>query len=156
MSKIATLFAALLSLGLPQGPAEAGQEPVKPTKPRHAVVVHASNKTTATGDAAKAIVKKLFLKDLSQWPDGSDAKVYARESTSPEQAAFRQDVLGMTEAELARHWLKLKSMNGTTPPKEVETDRMVLKYVAKNPSALGVVSVDAIKGRDDVRVLFEF
>lgn len=122
----------------------------------YALVINTNNKTTETGDAAKATVKKLYLKDLSQWSDGTEAKPYAREGTSAEQAAFLKDVLGMSESELARHWLKLKNMNGTTPPKEVDTDRMVLKYVGKSDGAFGVVKVDSAKGAEGVKVLFEF
>jgi ABC-type phosphate transport system substrate-binding protein len=155
MSKLATL-AALLFLGLPQGKEDSPTPAPKSRPARHAVVVHVDNKTTAVGDAARTIVKKLFLKDLSEWPDGTEAKAYGRESKSEAQVAFRQEVLGMTEAELTRHWLKLKSMNGATPPKEVDSDRMVLKYVAKNPNAFGVVSLDAAKAAAGVKVLLEF
>lgn len=153
MIQIARTMLLLLALG-PHA-ADTAQEPVK--KPaRFAAIVHVDNKIKETGDAAKAVIKKLFLKDLSQWPDGSEAKAYAREAKSEAQTAFRKSVLEMSDADLARHWLKLKSMNGTTPPKEVESDRLVLKYVAKNPNAFGIVDLDSVKGVEGVRVLFEF
>jgi ABC-type phosphate transport system substrate-binding protein len=150
---------ALLSIAsllwLVAGAAPSHQEPtLKPA--RYAVIVHVDNKLTESGDAARAVVKKLFLKDLSQWPDGAEAKAYAREAKSEAQSAFRQQVLDMSEAELARHWLKLKSMNGTTPPKEVDSDRLVLKYVSKNQSAFGIVDIATAKGAEGVRTLFEF
>ena len=44
----------------------------------------------------------------------------------------------------------------TTPPKDVDSDRLVLKYVAKHEGAFGVVKADAAKGVEGVRVLFEF
>ncbi len=149
------ILVALLALAA-QGEGESGKPPPKPQRIRHAVVVHVDNKTTETGEAAKSVVKKLFLKDLSQWPDGSEAKAYGRDGKSDAQIAFREQVLGMSEAELARHWLKVKSMNGTTPPKEVDSDRLVLKYVAKNSSAFGICTLDSLKGVEGVRVLFEF
>jgi hypothetical protein len=62
----------------------------------------------------------------------------------------------MTDAELARHWLRMKNMDGTTPPKDVDTDRMVLKYVAKHDGAFGIVRADAVKSVAGVKVLFEF
>ncbi|MBX3463909.1 MAG: hypothetical protein KF830_12125 [Planctomycetes bacterium] len=155
MWKLATI-AAVFVTGLAQGKEEPAPKPPTPRPAQHAVVVHVDNKTKEVGDAAKSLVKKLFLKDLSEWPDGSEAKAYARDGKSDVQAAFRQQVLGMTEAELARHWLRVKSINGTTPPKEVETDRMVLKHVARNPNAFGVVTLEAAKAAEGVRVLFEF
>lgn len=125
-------------------------------KATYALVINSANKTTESGDTAKATIKKLYLKDLTQWSDGTEAKPYSRESTSAEQAAFLKDVIGMSEAELARHWLKLKNMNGTTPPKEVDTDRMVLKYVGKSDGAFGVVKTTSAQGAEGVKVLFEF
>lgn len=120
----------------------------------YAVIVNSKNKCTQTGNAAKSTVKKLFLKQLSKWPDGTAAKPYGRKGA--EQGAFVKNVLGMGDAELARHWLKMKNMNGTTPPKGVSSDRMVLKYVAKHAGAFGIVKMSAAKGAKDVKVLYAF
>jgi len=128
----------------------------KNKKATYAVIVNAKNACTETGDKAMAIVKKLFLKQLSQWPDGTEARPYARKKGEPETDEFGKAVLGMSDAELARHWLKLKNMDGTTPPKEVGSDRMVLKYVAKHEGALAVVKIAEAKGEKDVKILFEF
>lgn len=154
MSKTLLLaIGLLLGGGAPR--AHVVQEPAE--KPvRHAVVVHVDNALSETGEAAKAIVKKLFLKELTQWPDGTEAKAYGRADKSDAHERFRKQVLGMSEAELARHWLRVKSSNGTTPPKEVDSDRLVLKFVAKNENAFGIVELDAAKAAEGVRVLFEF
>lgn len=148
--------AALFALVLAQGPMTDQGPQGKPPPARFAVVIHCDNPMAETGTAAKNVVKQLFLKELTRWPAGTEAKVYARAGDSESMLAFRKAVLGMTEAELARHWLKQKSMTGTTPPKEVETDRLVLKYVAKNPQAFGIVSVESLKDAEGVKVLFEF
>ena len=144
----------LASLPLWQDPQGSGRPAVEP--PRYAVVIHADNKLAAVGDEAKTLIKRLFLKDLTRWPDGSEARVYARSGDSAPQQSFRRQLLAMSEAELARHWLKQKSTNGSTPPKEVESDRLVLKYVAKYPNALGVVELASLKDVTGVKVLFEF
>ena len=156
MFKLATLLAVTLAGALSQGKGETKDVPATARKATYALVVNANNKTSESGDAAKAVIKKLYLKDLTQWVGGTEAKPYSREAASAAQVAFLKDVLGMSESELARHWLKLKNMNGSTPPKEVDTDRMVLKYVAKAEGAFGVVAVDAAKGVEGVKVLFEF
>lgn len=122
----------------------------------YAVVVHAKNPLTET-DAGKLrrMVKDLFLKNLAQWPDGVECKPYDREVASPEHHAFLKEVLGMSEAELARHWLRQKNQSGTTPPKAVDNDRLVLRFVGKHEGALGIVRADLAKA-DGVKVLFEF
>src|SRR5688500_15519021 len=121
----------------------------------YALVVNANNPAKDGSDAARKMVKTLYLKDLTRWADGIEAKPYGRESRSAEQAVFLTEVLGMSEAELARHWLRLKNQNGTTPPKEVDSDRLLLKHVARHDGAFGVVKLENAKA-DGVRVLFEF
>ena len=133
----------------------AGPLPEAPTQRNFAVIVNTSNAFADT-NTAKATVKKLFLKDLTQWRDGTEARPYARQASTAEHTAFLKGVLNMSEAELARHWLKVKNMNGTTPPKEVDSDRMLIKHVAKHQGALGVVSIQAAKEATGIKVLFEF
>ena len=127
------------------------QEPKK-----YVVVINEKNAASLSGEKAKATVKKLFLKSLTRWPDGTESKPYARKGSSESQAAFVKAVLGMNDAELARHWLKIKNMNGSTPPKSVSSDRMLLKYVARHKGAFGVVSADAASKAKGVKVLLEF
>ena len=121
----------------------------------YAVVVHEKNSCKDTGDKARQTVKKLFLKQLTKWPDGDAAKPYGRKKGAEFQA-FVETVLGMKAAELARHWLKMKNLNGTTPPKQVSSGRMVLKYVAKHQGAFGIVLLDEAKKAKGVRVLYTF
>jgi ABC-type phosphate transport system substrate-binding protein len=143
-------FTALLLAAT--APAPAAAAPVAET---YALIVNVNNPSKDDADAAKKTIKTLYLKDLTRWPGGTDAKPYGREATSGEQAAFVAAVLGMSDAELARHWLRLKNLNGTTPPKEVDSDRLLLKHVSRHDGAFGVVKASVAKA-DGVRVLFEF
>ena len=119
------------------------------------MIVNANNPAKEAGVDAQKIVKTLYLKDLTQWSDGAEAKPYGREAASAEHAAFLKTVLGMSEAELARHWLRLKNQSGTTPPKEVDGDRLLVKHVTRHDGAFGVVKLKSAKA-DGVRILFEF
>ena len=122
----------------------------------YAVIVNPKNKCSAKDDKAKAIIKKLFLKQMSQWPDGTPAKPYGRKSAAAEQSKFVKTVLGMGDAELVRHWIKMKNMKGTTPPKGVKSDRMLFKYVAKHAGAFGVVKLSDAKKQKGVKILYSF
>jgi len=153
MRTFVLLFAAWLGLQ----PAVHGGE-----TPRHvagqvtyALVVNDKNPASTKGDTTKGLVKDLFLKNLGQWPGGLEAKPYAREATSAEMTAFGKQVLGMSEAEIARHWLRLKNSNGNTPPRAVDSDRLMLKFVARHEGAFGVLRADAAKA-EGIKVLFEF
>jgi hypothetical protein len=63
---------------------------------------------------AKAAIKKLFLQQATAFPSGGEAKVIDRAVESAVRKAFVEKVLGMTDADLARHWLKIKNQNGRT------------------------------------------
>jgi hypothetical protein len=151
MKQLPILLLGLIC-GVPQG-GEPAQDP--PKKVVYAVVVNATNPIAVSGDAARTVVKDLFLKNLGRWPNGTEAKPYAREAASVEMAGFQKEILGMSEAELARHWLRQKNTNGTTPPKEVDNDRLVLKFVGKHDGAFGIVRADAAKA-EGVKVLCTF
>ncbi len=157
MHKLAmVVFGLLVGIGNGTGVEQAeGVARQAPTVETYAVVVNANNPTKDTGDVAKKAVKALFLKDLSRWSDGVEAKPFARDANAPEQVAFVKEVLGMSAAELARHWLKQKNMNGLTPPTEVDSDRMLLKHVARHDGAFGVVKAQHASA-SGVKVLFEF
>ena len=148
---------ALLSSLLLLSAASVAQDKKKTkTAESYAVIVNTKNKCIRKGVAAKATVKKLFLKQMTKWPNGTAARPYGRKAGGSEQSAFVKSVLGMGDAELARHWLKMKNMNGITPPKGVSSDRMVLKYIEKHGGAFGIVRVSEAKKSKGVKILYEF
>lgn len=124
--------------------------------PKYVLVVNAENTSKDDHAAAKALIRRLYLKELTVWADGTEARPYAREATTAEHAAFLKEVIGMTDAELARHWLRLKNTDGSTPPKAAESERLLLKHIARHRGAFGVVRKEAVAGVAGVRVLFEF
>lgn len=154
MRKLVDLSALLwmMSAAALPGQDEAG--------PVYAVIVNSKNTCTQTGDTVKATIKHLFLKQLSKWPDGTAARPYGRGDGDPEQIAFVSSVLDMGDAELARHWLRMKNSSGTTPPRSVSSERMTIKYVAKYEGALGIVRIDAVDGAgdeaSDIKILYRF
>ncbi|MFT4841171.1 MAG: hypothetical protein ACI8UD_003835 [Planctomycetota bacterium] len=150
MLKLALLSSLLLLSAVP-----VEQNKNKKTD-TYAVIVNMKNKCSQKGAAAKATVKKLFLKQMAKWPDGTTARPYGRKAGGSEQDAFVKGLLGMGNAELARHWLKMKNMNGTTPPKSVSSDRMILKYVEKHSGAFSIVTVSKAKKSKDVKILYTF
>ena len=148
---------ATMSLAAVLATAAAGLAQTEKQAPpkKYAVVVNAKNTCPIRGEKARSTIKKLFLKQTSKWPSGAAAKPYGRKA-GKEIDAFAKHVLGMGNAELARHWLKMKNMNGTTPPKAVSSDRMLLKYVAKYEGAFGIVTAAAAKSAKGVKILYEF
>ena len=57
---------------------------------------------------------------------------------------------------LGRHWLRLKNMHGSTPPRAVGSARLAIKHVARRKGAFTIVEASSAANAKNVRVLFEF
>lgn len=123
---------------------------------KYAVLVHKSNSYSADDATMKGFVKSLFLGQTSQWPDGTTAEPYARKDGSTEMQEFQNQVLGMSDAELSRHWIKMKNSKGITPPRALGSGRLAAKYVAKDAGAFVVVATSDVPSSGDVKTLFTF
>jgi len=123
----------------------------------YAVIVNASNNYAGDKTTVINVVKRLYLKQQSSWPSGGKAKVLARKDGTPIQKAFIKSVLGMSDAELASHWISLKQKTGETPSRSVRSGKIVIKLVEKNANAMAFVEKgDLSKMTGKAKVLFEF
>lgn len=124
---------------------------------QHAVIVNANNPYNASESEMREVVKRLFLKQQSTWPNGITAKCYDRSKASAEQVSFNRDLLGMSDAVIARHWLGVKQTTGETPPRNVGPTSILGKFVGKYDGGLGIVESGEIGSLpSNVRVLFTF
>jgi hypothetical protein len=147
MRILACIATLLLPLMPPQG---KNKEP-----DRFAVVVNTKNAVKGDADELRDLVKKLFLKIATQWPGGAEARLYARTADSAEMKAFVEKVLGMSEPELARHWLQMRNRNGVAPPHEVGAGRVVVRYVEKYEEAMAIMTLAEAK-ESGLRILLTF
>lgn len=118
---------------------------------RYVIVANAANKTSPA--EAKDLVKQLFLKNRTQWPGNIEALPFDRPAGSPEQAAFFSKVLGLSDSEVAQHWISLKQRTGATRPREISSDSMALKMVEKYEGAFVVVNREAAAAADKSKVV---
>lgn len=149
-----SLIASFLVLGAwgKRSEARASSKPVA----SYALVVNTANKDSFKTDAdARSEVKKLFLKNATQWGSGTKAKPFGRKDGDAAQNAFLTEVLGMDAGELARHWISQKNKKGIAPPKEVSSAKMLSKYVGKYDGGFGVLPLEDAKS-SGLRILFEF
>ncbi len=121
------------------------------------VIVNAANPDAAAGASMKEVVKRLFLKEQTNWSGGVPAKPLARPAGSAAAEAFAAEVLEMSAAELDEHWLRLKQTRGETPPRSVGSARILLRLVGKYPGAFSVVGAqEAASLPAGVKVMFTF
>ena len=125
-----------------------------PVAKTYAVVVNTGNKAKFKDDAAaKKEIKQLFLKNSTAWSTKDEAKPFAVKDEA--QDAFRDKVLGMSKAELERHWISMKNKKGITPPKEVSSTKMLTKYIGKYVGGFGVLPEAEAKS-SGLKILFTF
>lgn len=123
----------------------------------YAVIVNSDNPVLAEGEAARETVKRIYLKELGQWPDGSPAQPLARTGGSPAQEAFVAKVLEMTGASVNDHWARLKQTKGETPPREVNSALVLFRTVGREKGGLAVLTADELLDAPaEVSVLFRF
>lgn len=155
-NRLKTIFAmiALMLLIVTSGGVQAM---IKGDVVDYAVIVNKSIKVTGDTEKNKTLVQKLFLKERGKWPGGKQAKPFGRKGNDQAHLVFRNQVLGMTEAKLAQHWIDLKQKTGESAPREVKTESMLLKFVGKYDGAFGVVTKEfAEKNKDKVSILITF
>ncbi|PHS27610.1 MAG: hypothetical protein COA85_05085 [Robiginitomaculum sp.] len=121
-----------------------------------AVVVNAANGFTGDENTKRTQIKRLYLKEQTAWPGGSEAIPFGREAGSAEQMAFEKSVLSMSSAEIEGHWLKLKQIRGETPPRGIGSVRILARQVGKKPGAFGVILASEAATIEGAKVLFEF
>lgn len=121
------------------------------------VLVNAGNKFSGAENDIKAQVKRLYLKEIKEWPGGVRGLVFSRADDSAAQKAFTKAILGMDAARIEAHWKKMKQTTGDTPPRAVASARLLLRQIAKDEGALGILDETEIKDiPPEVRVLLKF
>jgi ABC-type phosphate transport system substrate-binding protein len=101
---------------------------------RLAVVVH---RTSPLSSLSAEAVKAYFLKQHKEWASGEKVRPVQQEGSA--HAAFLGKVLKMSSSDYERYWLERKYSAAETPPKSVEDDQAVAKFVGAMKGAIGYV-----------------
>ncbi len=104
------------------------------------VVVNSAN--PASEISADAL-GKIFLKQVSKFPEGGAATPVEPAKASPARAAFAKTVLGRTVQNLDTYWQQQIFSGKDVPPANKATDDDVVAFVKGNPGAVGYVSGSA-------------
>lgn len=110
----------------------------------YALLVNADNKYAAPVGEAKQEIKLLFLKQKTSWSDGMQAKPLARPQDSEENQIFLTHVLQMSPSEIAQYWLSMKQKTGQTPPREMDSPRILLKMISASREAFSLFKLSEV------------
>jgi len=89
------------------------------------------------------VLRQLYLGRRTR-ADGRRVRCLDLPAGSPAREGFTRSVLGWSERELDRYWLRQALSGGPPPPRELATPAALLEHVARQPGALGYVAWTAL------------
>ncbi len=101
------------------------------------LIVNPRNPATAL---ERRWIADAFLKKLTRWPNEELVRPVDLDRDSPARRRFSEDVLKRSVSEVASYWQQLVFSGRGVPPPEFDSEEQVVKFVLKNPGAIGYVS----------------
>lgn len=133
------LAAALATPGT--GAAGRGSSPrVEAAPAARTPLVVIVNRGNPTQSLERRELRALFLGEKTTWPHGRRVTLVLREPGQPERTAALRLIAGMSEDDLARHFIH-QTFNGNTAggPRALATADGVKRFVFNVPGAIGVI-----------------
>jgi hypothetical protein len=84
-----------------------------------------------------------FLKKVATWSHGGIVRPVDLLPASPARKKFTEEVLGRSVAAVRSYWLQIIFAGRGVPPPELKSDDEVIRYVLREPGAIGYVSANA-------------
>lgn len=104
-------------------------------------------------EASQNEIKKLFLAKSSKI-QGESLEPVAQNSSQSIRVVFDEDILGKDPSSAKVHWSRLIFTATGMPPPELDTNYAIVKWVSKNPKAIGYVEDSSVNS--SVKVLKRF
>ena len=107
------------------------------------VIVHLSNRFDAL---SRSKASYLFLRRVSRWPWGAEVAALDLAEGEPIHREFVQQVLRMTEEQLAEYWIDQRATRGVSPPPQVRDAAAAKLWVAARPGGIAYIPSSALDG----------
>jgi ABC-type phosphate transport system substrate-binding protein len=126
------LLILALSVGL------AGVASPSSTRPAGYQIIRNPNNPTETVD--RQFLEDAFLKKKTSWPGGPIIRPVDLAPGSPARRQFSDEVLRRPVDAVRSYWQQRIFAGRELPPPEMESDADVVRYVMREPGAIGYVS----------------
>ena len=113
------------------------------------VIVNKDNDHTVD----KALVTKIYSGEVKAWNNGDKILPLDLLENDPERVSFSNDIVGKSVTSLKFAWAQMMFAGTAVPPKEVQSDADVKKYVSDNQNAIGYIKASSVD--DSVKVVIK-
>ncbi len=108
--------------------------------PVYRVIVHPSNPNSSFD---RRLLGEAFLKRVTRWPNDEVIHPVDLDAASPVRRRFSEEVVRRSVTAVKSYWQQQIFSGRDVPPPELDNDEQVVRFVLKDPGAVGYVSVDA-------------
>lgn len=91
----------------------------------------------------RRLLQDAFLKRITVWPTGELIRPVDQVATASARRSFSQEVLKRPVEAVRSYWQQRIFAGRELPPPEVRSDEEVVRFVLREPGAVGYVSGDA-------------
>ena len=99
----------------------------------------------------KSLVTKIYSGQVKAWGNGDKILPLDLPENNPERASFSSDIVGKSVTSLKFAWAQMMFAGTAVPPKELQSDADVKKYVNDNMNAIGYIKASSVD--DSVKVV---
>lgn len=101
------------------------------------VIVNPANPTTSV---ERRFLVDAFLKKTTRWPNDEPIRPVDLEPSSETRRRFSEEVLKRSVPAVKSYWQQMVFSGQNIPPPELDSDDQVVRFVMRNPGAVGYVS----------------
>jgi ABC-type phosphate transport system substrate-binding protein len=116
----------------------AGRLAAQPSGP--AVLRVIVNPQNQAGAVERRFLTDVFLKKVTRWGNMEAIRPVDQRADSPIRASFTVAVMRRSVEAVKTYWQQAVFSGRDIPPPELESDEDVVRYVLRNPGAVGYVS----------------
>lgn len=120
--------------------------------PASAGVVVVAHPSASDSAIIKAVVKRIFLGRMKEFPSGNPLVAVEQSSESPSMVEFHSKVTKKTPKGLHSYWVKVVTSGKGVKLRSLPGDAEVKSWVASHPEGLGYI--DASNVDDSVKVVY--
>lgn len=98
------------------------------------------NPANPVGGVDRTFVAEAFLKKTTRWPNDELIRPVDLEPDSPVRRRFSDEVLKRSVSAVKSYWQQMVFSGRGLPPPELDNEDQIVRFVLKNPGAIGYVS----------------